>query len=81
LTKAHRSNLTYTQTAVEYYKELELFEKYILTDPQTSGGLLLSVSVEVAASILNKLQTRFPQAAIIGHVKAQTNSRSVLKIL
>ena len=63
LTKAHRTNFEY----VAKYSNLGKFEgEKILFDPQTSGGLLLSVKSENAERFLNCLQKRFPAAAIIG---------------
>ena len=69
LTKAHRSNESYTQGSIRFEKEPDPIEKKILFDPQTSGGLLLSVPEEKAALLLNKIKTRFPRASIIGEVQ------------
>ncbi|MBA2405768.1 MAG: selenide, water dikinase SelD [Bdellovibrionales bacterium] len=68
LTKAHRSNLEYTQNFIKFAR-IEELEKQIYFDPQTSGGLLLSVSPEVAPLILKKLQASFPKTSIIGSVE------------
>jgi selenide,water dikinase len=67
LTKAHRSNKEYVQTRCDYSQKTDL-EALLLFDPQTSGGLLLSVSADQAQPVLAKLQSRFPKAAIIGQV-------------
>jgi selenide,water dikinase len=74
LTKAHRSNESYTCNALHYEQELDPVEKKILFDPQTSGGLLLSVPAENAGFLLNKIKPCFPRASIIGEVKAATHS-------
>ncbi len=68
LTKAHRTNASYTQAQVTYQTSLETFQQQIFFDPQTSGGLLLSVKKEQAPLVLKKLQTRFAKAAVIGEV-------------
>jgi len=68
LTKAHRSNHSYTHEHVRMLTSLEKHEEQILVDPQTSGGLLLSVDPKSAVSLLTKIKTRFPKAAIIGEV-------------
>ena len=41
-------------------------EQTILTDPQTSGGLLVAVAPEAADRILAQIRERHPKAAIIG---------------
>ncbi len=67
LTKAHRTNREYTEAAIET-ATLSKMMSTLIHDPQTSGGLLLSVSREVAPVMLEKLRVTFPKAAIIGEV-------------
>lgn len=67
LTKAHRSNREYTQTEL-FCDGLNELETQMLFDPQTSGGLLLSVSPQKADQILRTIQPHFPLAAIVGQV-------------
>lgn len=76
LTKAHRSNASYTEEACDY-SVCSVIEKQLLNDPQTSGGLLLSVSKAAAPQILELLKARFPFANIIGEVRA-FEKRSVI---
>lgn len=70
LTKAHRTNQEYTR---ENFKFIDLEkpeeERLIYFDPQTSGGLLLSVEATAAEAILESLQKRFPEAQIVGFVR------------
>ena len=66
LTKAHRSNESYTHGSLHFETDLVPIEKKILFDPQTSGGLLLSVPAGKSAEILKKIRSRFPKASIIG---------------
>jgi len=68
LTKAHRSNAEYTEASCQI-KDLSPLQKLILNDPQTSGGLLLSVSPEKSAVLLEKLKKRFFKASLVGHVE------------
>lgn len=68
LTKAHGSNAQYTQSQCRT-SELSPIQKQVLCDPQTSGGLLLSVAPEKSAALLQKLQTRFPKARLVGRVE------------
>ena len=54
---------------VHQYDRVPEWKKLALLDPQTSGGLLLSVAAEQADSILAKLNSRFPRAQKIGQVE------------
>lgn len=67
LTKAHRSNEEYTRGKVNF-ENVSQTDKLITFDPQTSGGLLLSVSAADADKIAAKLQKEFPGTAVIGEV-------------
>ncbi len=69
LTKAHRSNDLYTQESLQT-SNLNDLQKKILHDPQTSGGLLLSVSASASHGILESLRKKFIQAEKIGEVLA-----------
>ena len=69
LTKAHRTNAEYTLARSRIELE-DSTRKLILFDPQTSGGLLLSVNPQFSAEILKKISARFPKAAMIGEVRA-----------
>jgi selenide,water dikinase len=79
LTKAHRTNHSYTKNFVKLDSTLNAVESQILFDPQTSGGLLLSVDSKFADQILAKLKTRFKKASIIGEVIPQ-NTQDGLQI-
>ena len=50
---------------------LEEWKKKLLTDPQTSGGLLVSCSAESVPQVLKEFQNRgFAEATVIGNVNA-----------
>ena len=72
LTKAHRTNAQYVENDCSFSREVE-DRKLILMDPQTSGGLLLSVAEDQAAEILTALSKRFHLASIIGQVVPSEN--------
>ncbi|MNT00436.1 Selenide, water dikinase [compost metagenome] len=72
LTKAHRSNALYTETGVNSEK-LSTLQKLLLNDPQTSGGLLLSVRKDKAAELVKQLQARFAKTAVIGEVRPRND--------
>jgi selenide,water dikinase len=68
LTKAHKSNEEYTKEAVNFSSAVSEIFKQVCFDPQTSGGLLLSVGTEGAETIVEKLQQAFPGTRVIGEV-------------
>lgn len=72
LTKAHRTNKEYTKNHLKIERDLGKFQEPILFDPQTSGGLLLSVSPKVASQIVERLKSRFLSASIVGSVEPWT---------
>ena len=68
LTKAHRSNTAYVQDKVAGRETLSDSKWWRLVDPQTSGGLLLSVAPDKVESLLESINSNFPRAAVIGEV-------------
>lgn len=70
LTKAHKSNERYTLTACET-SSLSAIQRNIIYDPQTSGGLVLSVAADRAKELLATLRARFQRACVIGSVEPQ----------
>jgi selenide,water dikinase len=68
LTKAHRTNTDYVANSVQGREALSDVAWWTLVDPQTSGGLLLSVASERADELLEHAQQSFPDARIIGEV-------------
>jgi selenide,water dikinase len=69
LTKAHRSNRNYTSDFLRL-EGLSEVEELLLFDPQTSGGLLLSVAAEKSSAIVETLRSHFPLVREIGTVAA-----------
>jgi selenide,water dikinase len=70
LTKAHRTNSEYTRESIRFHSEDKLAQQLVF-DPQTSGGLLLSVDPAAADQVLASLAGRFPFASKIGSVVAR----------
>lgn len=68
LTRAHGTNTRYVEDAVRGREALAETEWLALVDPQTSGGLLLSVAPDRADELLAGLREDFPRAAVIGEV-------------
>lgn len=67
LTKAHRTNSEYTESSSRFDQVSELAKK-LLFDPQTSGGLLLSVASSEADKVVDLLKKNFPYTCIVGEV-------------
>ena len=70
LTKAHRTNAEYTKDQTEFGID-DAALKQLVFDPQTSGGLLLSVDADHANEVLTALAVRFSAARCIGQVEPQ----------
>ena len=68
LTKAHGTNTRYVQAEVGGREEIADLRWLGLVDPQTSGGLLLSVAPEHADALLEHIRPSFPMASAIGTV-------------
>lgn len=72
LTKAHKSNKEYTYSVLQFINVNET-EQLAYFDPQTSGGLLLSVSPAQFDSIVKTLSLHFPKTSVIGTVIEKQN--------
>ena len=62
-----KRNLKDLATQVDFGETVET-SRLILADPQTSGGLLMSVSTERVSQLMELLRDDAPNATIIGHV-------------
>lgn len=71
LTKAHGTNTRYVQADVSGREDIEDLLWFGLVDPQTSGGLLLSVAPEHADALLEHVRPSFPMTSVIGTVMAR----------
>lgn len=78
LTKAHRANNLYTQEKINF-SNLSDLQKLLVHDPQTSGGLLLSVSADRASVLLSEIKNYFPFAEIVGRVLPKSQYTCVIK--
>lgn len=67
-----KSNYQYVKNRIHFADALQQIDKWILTDAVTSGGLLLSVRSEEAASLEQELRTNGVNASIIGEVTTNT---------
>ena len=64
LTRAHRTNAEYTKHFI--LAPRDSLQALTIFDPQTSGGLLLSVASEQSQKIIEKLKPHFPSTTRIG---------------
>ncbi len=78
LTKAHRTNAEYTETSIQTDRLTSLL-KSLIHDPQTSGGLLLSVDPKMSASLVAALSTKFTSTRVIGQVEAFSSSSVIFE--
>jgi selenide, water dikinase len=66
-----RRNLEFVEQWTDFSPEIEGWQRLLCADAQTSGGLLLCVPEEKAASVVRGLQARSaPAAAVIGRVRS-----------
>jgi len=73
-------NRDFRKSVVEFKPDVSEFQMDILFDPQTSGGLLISVPGNRASDLLERLiQAGITQAAIIGEVIGQAKGKIVVK--
>lgn len=70
LTKGDRSNREYVGELVAFDAEISGAMKSLMFDPQTAGGMLISVAAEKATELVELLQVGNGRAWIIGQVVA-----------
>jgi selenide,water dikinase len=78
-TKAHRANEEYTKSFLHFHEDISPLMRLICFDPQTSGGLLLSVSPHEADRIVSELRDAFPGTSIIGHVSRLGHNHVIME--
>lgn len=70
ITGASGRNWESYSDGVEIAADVPVWRRQLLTDPQTSGGLLVSCADNSSAAILQNIKAAgFPNAAVIGYVK------------
>jgi len=67
-------NRAFAEHSVKLLRDIPLALQDVLYDPQTSGGLLVSLPGEYADSCLAALREVSPDAAIVGYVTEKTDS-------
>jgi selenide,water dikinase len=78
LTSGDKTNREYVGEDVRIDKIVDPDLLKLLFDPQTAGGMLISVSRDAANSLLNTLRANYPFAQIIGRVTAKSSHSIVV---
>jgi selenide, water dikinase len=63
-----KANRDFAECLVEYGREVDDATKALLFDPQTAGGLLLSISAESANRYIDELKRAGGQATVVGEI-------------
>ena len=75
-TGSNKNNRKLANGALEYHRELEPHQDEILFDPQTSGGLLLSVPEADAPALVDALKKAgVEHASVIAQVSASIDPK------
>jgi selenide,water dikinase len=76
LTSGDKTNPEYVGDDIEISYSIGKETRSLLFDPQTAGGMLISVDPERAADLLARLRENYPQAQMIGRV-LERGARSI----
>jgi selenide, water dikinase len=68
-----KANRDFAECVVEFGPKVDEVTKTLLFDPQTSGGLLLSISANASDQFLRALQNRGGDAMLVGEVLPRTD--------
>lgn len=72
------ANLEYIKEKIDWKEGLPPIAKEILCDPQTSGGLLISLPEEKASLLLSKLENHKTAYGVIGRVREKTEKDMIV---
>jgi selenide,water dikinase len=72
ITGADKTNREYVGDDIEIDESVSKELRHLLYDPQTAGGMLISISPDRANDFLTRLQENYPTAAVIGRVTERT---------
>lgn len=76
LTSGDKSNREYVGDDVEIADEVSEDLRHLLFDPQTAGGMLISIPSKSADALLKRLRENYPHAVVVGRVK-EFSGRSI----
>ncbi len=69
LTSGDKSNREYVGADVQIDESVDPNLVKLLFDPQTAGGMLISIDSDRTGDLLERLRQSYPQAAVIGQVR------------
>ena len=69
-----KSNKNFLKNSADFASSVSEEHRALLFDPQTSGGLLVSLAGEAASIALEALRLRAVQARVIGHILPQQST-------
>ncbi len=79
LTSGDKTNREYVGAEVEVAASVDSNLMKLFYDPQTAGGLLLSITEDKANELLKELRRNYPRAEIIGRVVERNANAIVVK--
>jgi selenide,water dikinase len=77
ITGADKTNREYVGEDIEMDESVSKEMGRLLYDPQTAGGMLISIAAERAPDLLARLRENYPQATVIGRV-VERGERSIV---
>ncbi len=77
LTSGDKSNRLYVGDDIDVSSEVDENLLRLFYDPQTAGGMLISISTERAEELLTRLHKTYTHAAVIGRIK-ERGARSIV---
>jgi len=80
ITGADRTNREYVGIDIEINEAVSKEMGRLLYDPQTAGGMLISIDQGRAAALLARLKEHYPMAQIIGHVDERSSHSIVVEV-
>jgi len=72
-----KRNYSFIENDVKFSEQLEMYQKYLLADAQTSGGLLISIPPDNFDTLSSSLSNAKYQATKIGSFKAATSNQYI----
>jgi selenide,water dikinase len=79
LTSGDKTNREYIGNDIEITAALDKDLVKLLFDPQTAGGMLISISTDRASGLLQRLVEHYPVAQVIGHVTKRVSHSIIIK--
>jgi selenide,water dikinase len=79
LTSADKTNREYVGADIEIDESIDKNLVRLLFDPQTAGGMLISIPQDSASALLKRLKQTYTQAKVIGRVVARASHSILVK--